>query len=196
MYGRHESYEDYINHQKEKTTDPVRRKKWLGEEWELKLSGFKQFFYGYLADDYLNVGAKALCIGARTGQEVRALLDMEIEAVGIDIVPCPPLVVEGDMHNLNFEDNSFDFVFSNVYDHSLYPDKKCQEVMRVLKKGGVGVFHLQVNVSSDKYSENHIYNVKYDVLPNLQKAQIIRVERLKPNFSGMNYEVLFKKVET
>ena len=37
-------YSSYIDLQKQKTCDPVRRKKWLNEEWDLKLNGFKQIF--------------------------------------------------------------------------------------------------------------------------------------------------------
>ena len=31
---KYDSYEDYIAFQKKKTTDPIRREKWLGEEGE------------------------------------------------------------------------------------------------------------------------------------------------------------------
>ncbi len=34
MLKDYETYDDYVEHQKEKTLDPVRRKKWLGEEWD------------------------------------------------------------------------------------------------------------------------------------------------------------------
>ena len=36
---RHDSYEDYVNFQKQKTEDPVKREKWLGEEWDSKIEG-------------------------------------------------------------------------------------------------------------------------------------------------------------
>ena len=32
----YENYEDYINFQKKKTTDPEKRNKWLNEEWQSK----------------------------------------------------------------------------------------------------------------------------------------------------------------
>ena len=34
MLKDYQEYDDYVDHQKEKTLDPVRRKKWLGEEWK------------------------------------------------------------------------------------------------------------------------------------------------------------------
>ena len=42
--NRHESYDNYINFQKQKTEDPVRREKWLGEEWDSKIQGFVEIF--------------------------------------------------------------------------------------------------------------------------------------------------------
>jgi len=38
------TYEDYINHQKVKTTDPRRRELWLGKEWHMKIDIFKKCF--------------------------------------------------------------------------------------------------------------------------------------------------------
>ena len=37
-------YEDYIKKQIEKTTDPERISKWKGEEWQIKVDGFKHIF--------------------------------------------------------------------------------------------------------------------------------------------------------
>ena len=37
-------YNDYISFQSVKTKDPEKRKKWLGEEWDLKIQGFKKEF--------------------------------------------------------------------------------------------------------------------------------------------------------
>jgi hypothetical protein len=71
-----ETYQAYIEYQKEKTTDPARRSKWLNEEWDQKLTGFRQLFMPYL---HLFKPCKdALCLGARTGQEVAALRGSEI----------------------------------------------------------------------------------------------------------------------
>ena len=82
-------YSEYIKFQSQKTLDPEKRKKWLGEEWDLKLNGFKQEFSKF--GNALRPEMKALCIGARTGQEVVALKEMGIEnTIGIDIVPHPP----------------------------------------------------------------------------------------------------------
>src|SRR3546814_17642182 len=41
---RYASYDEYLAHQKTKTLDPIRREKWLGEEWRSQLDGFKSIF--------------------------------------------------------------------------------------------------------------------------------------------------------
>ena len=37
-------YSDYLQHQKNKTLDPQKIQKWLGEEWEIKYNGFLEIF--------------------------------------------------------------------------------------------------------------------------------------------------------
>ena len=87
--NHYDDYQDYINRQKKKTTDPVRRRKWLNEEWDSKNKGFEEIFQRYKDIIHGNV----LCIGARTGQEVYTLQQMfpEINAIGIDLVPHEPM---------------------------------------------------------------------------------------------------------
>ena len=85
----YKDYESYINHQKEKTLDSTRREKWLGEEWRLKIDGFKQEFSKL--KNFLTPDKKCLCLGSRTGQEVVALKEIGVkEAIGLDIVPHKP----------------------------------------------------------------------------------------------------------
>ena len=38
------SYQQYVDFQKEKTMDPLKRNKWLNDEWNTKLEYFKIFF--------------------------------------------------------------------------------------------------------------------------------------------------------
>tara|TARA_Y100000592_G_C5478865_1_gene324102 strand:- start:1232 stop:2473 length:1242 start_codon:yes stop_codon:yes gene_type:complete len=190
--GRHNSYEEYISFQKTKTEDPVRREKWLNEEWDLKLKGFEELFIQH----GLNKGnKKALCIGARTGQEVVALKNLGIDAQGIDIVPCLPHVIKGDMHNLQFDDEEFDFVFSNVYDHSLYPEKKASEIERVLKVGGKVLFQLQIDIEQDEYTEFYIHRTDHDILPLFHQSLCIKNESIPRNVFGMNWEIVLQKNE-
>ena len=185
-------YSDYIKLQKEKTCDPRRRKKWLNQEWDLKLSGFKKIFNSNFA--YL--GSDCLCIGARTGQEVQALIDLGRKAIGIDIVPCEPLVIEGDFHNLDFKDSSFDFIFSNVVDHALYPDKFFSEITRVSKENGSVLLHLQIDRGNDKYGVYDINDLEEDVLKHLPGAEVIRFMDIQyAEFNTFNKELLLKIIK-
>lgn len=183
-------YKEYIELQKEKTCDPQRRKKWLNEEWELKLFGFTKIF-----KKHINIiGENCLCIGARTGQEVQALINLNKSAIGIDIVPCEPLVIEGDFHDLKFKDESFDFIFSNVIDHALYPQKFFSEANRVLKRGGYALYHLQVNQENDKYGVFDISDIEKDVLTHnnvLKKVSCLDIKY--PEFSTFNKELIMQK---
>jgi len=188
--GRHKSYEEYIRFQKTKTEDPVRRQKWLNEEWNLKLQGFKELFVRHGLD---TGNKRALCIGARTGQEVVAIKELGVDACGIDIVPCPPHVVEGDMHNLQYKDGEFDFVFSNVYDHSLYPEKKASEIERVLKVGGKALFQFQIDVDQDEYTEFYVNKPDHDLLPLFHQSLCIKNESIPRNVFGMNWEIVLEK---
>ena len=184
-------YSDYISLQKEKTCDPTRRRKQLTAEWNLKLNGFKNIFN----KNFAYLGAECLCIGARTGQEVQALKDIGKNAIGIDIVPCEPLVVEGDFHNLSFADSSFDFIFSNVVDHALYPDKFFKEAIRVTKKGGHILLHLQVNKPNDKYGVYDINNIDKDVFKYTGGTEVISYADIYyKEFCTFNKELLIKKL--
>lgn len=189
----YKDYLHYLNHQKVKTLDPQRRKKWLNQEWQLKINGFKNIFERYKA--ILKPNMRALCIGARTGQEVVALRDLGVEAIGIDIVPCEPYVVQADMHELPFEGESFDFVFSNVFDHSLYPGKKCSEIERVLKIDGYALLQLQIDTGSDEFTEVEIHDVYLDVLPLFNNSFCLVNQQVPTNsvFATMNWEILMKK---
>jgi SAM-dependent methyltransferase len=185
------TYKDYINHQKVKTTDPRRRKIWLGKEWKMKIDIFKKVFNHYKEENILKEGMKCLCFGARTGQEVVALNEIGMDALGIDIVPQEPYVIKGDIHDAPFEDKSFDFVFTNIIDHSINPNKFISEIERVLKSGGHALVQLQLNCISDEYAENDVYNSKSVI--NLFKESEVVIDREIPFTLSMNWEFLMKK---
>ena len=193
-------YTDYIEHQKKKTNDPVRRKKWLNDEWNSKLEGFMLEFQKLMQStpQILCTGQSALCLGARTGQEVKALLNLQVEAIGIDLVPCEPLVLEGDIHDLDFPDSSFDFVFTNIIDHTIYPEKMVSEIERVLKPGGHFFLQLQAGIQQDEFTEYEPSSPS-EIIELFNKSQCIHADFLNPkdtsiiNVHGMNFEMIFKK---
>ena len=193
--ARHyEDYEDYIKFQSEKTLNPEKRKKWLGEEWDLKLNGFKAEFSKLRS--FLSENTKILCIGARTGQEVVALKEMGFNnVIGIDIIPHDPHVIFGDMHNLEFEDESFDMVYTNIMDHSLNPQKFVDEIERVLKINGVLFLQCQIGIDQDQYAESIIENPIYDIVTLFNRSFCITCQPMERNFEGMNFEFILQKNE-
>jgi len=148
------SYEDYIRHQKSKADhgSPLYNRL-LTDLWEPDCAGFRENFRPY--SQILAQCKNALCLGARTGQEVHVLREMGVtDAIGIDLVSTPPLVLEGDVHALSFADASYDFVFSNIFDHVLYPEKFIAEIKRVLKPGQHCLLHLSVSGDDQAHPDN------------------------------------------
>lgn len=186
------NYDDYISFQKEKTLDQSRRSKWLNEEWDSKTDFFDKIFSNLIKEINLPNDANCLCVGARTGQEVYSLQKLGFSAIGIDIVECKPLVEIGDMHNLKYKDDTFDFIFCNILDHSLYPEKSISEIERVLKKKGFCFLQITVGEATDKYGVTEI-NSDDGVLKFLNKSEVIFSRTIKHYSIAQNWEILIKK---
>lgn len=181
-------YQEYLDLQKEKTLDPARRAIWFGEEWNDKIAGFREVFEQHAG--ILATCGRALCVGARTGQEVQVLRDMGINAIGIDLVPCEPLVVEGDMHAIPFEDETFEFVFSNAIDHSLYPDKFIAETERVVSSSGHVLLHLHPDVTLDKYGVFYVTDPTRQVTSLFRRCNVVADRQIPRVIGGVTWEIL------
>lgn len=82
-------------------------------------------------------GGKVLDFGAGNGAS-KTLFPSNWEWTGMDIMPLSDNVKQGDAHNLDFPDDSFDLVVSiAVFEHLHSPWIAIKEVSRVLKKGGL-----------------------------------------------------------
>ncbi|KAK1564718.1 hypothetical protein Q3G72_010008 [Acer saccharum] len=185
------SYNSYINRQLNKTLNPKLRKIWTTRDWDRKVRVFSGFFESLKRRRLLSNDSKALSIGARVGQEVAALKLVGVEdSVGIDLVPRPPLVVEGDFHAQPFDDETFDFEFSNVFDHALYPCKFVGEIQRTLKPGGVCVLHVALSRRADKYSANDLYSVE-PLVELFNGSDLLQVNKV--DGFGLDTEVVFRK---
>ncbi|CAI9785106.1 unnamed protein product [Fraxinus pennsylvanica] len=185
------SYDSYIQRQLNKTLDPKLRKIWTTRDWNRKIHVFSAFFNDLKKKNLLFNSSKALCIGARMGQEVEALKRVGVsDSIGIDLVPSPPLVMKGDFHHQPFDDETFDFEFSNVFDHALYPDKFAEEIQRTLKPGGICVLHVALSRRSDKYSANDLFSVE-PLKKLFKRAGLVHV-RTVDGF-GLDTEVVFRK---
>jgi SAM-dependent methyltransferase len=153
---QYKNYDEYIAHQKSKAdfgTSLRERLLQTGDLWESDCEGFRENFKPY--KDILKDCKNAMCLGARTGMEVFVLREMGVEdAIGIDLVETPPLVISGDVHDVKFEDKSFDFVFSNIFDHVLMPAKFISEIERISKPNSHCLLHLSVKVTDDAHAAN------------------------------------------
>nr|XP_010319041.1 uncharacterized protein LOC101256578 [Solanum lycopersicum] len=185
------SYDAYINRQLNKTLNPKLRKIWTTRDWDRKVRVFSGFFDDLKLRGFLSNDSKALCVGARVGQEVAALKRVGVnDSIGIDLVPYPPLVIRGDFHRQSFNDRSFDLEFSNVFDHALYPWKFVGEIERTLKPGGICVLHVSLSRRADKYSANDLYSV--GPLKELFKVSELVEVRGIDGF-GLDTEAVFRK---
>ncbi|RWW61333.1 hypothetical protein BHE74_00031618 [Ensete ventricosum] len=186
------SYDDYIKRQLNKTLDPRLRRLWATRDWDRKVRVFTRFFADLAAEGLVSNASSALCIGARMGQEVVALRDIGVAgAVGMDLAPAPPLVVAGDFHAQPFPDDSFDFEFSNVFDHALYPKRFAAEVERTLRPGGVAVLHVAVHRRGDKYSANDLLGGVDGLLGLFKRSDLVRVRKV--DGFGLDTEVVLRK---
>ena len=185
------SYEDYIKYQLEKTSDRWRQEKWLGEEWNLKIDIFTELFK--TSEDIIRNKKKAICLGSRTGQEVVALQNMGIQdTIGIDLHEFKPYTIIGDIHNLDFPDCTFDLAFSNIFDHSLYPEKFAYETHRVLQKGGIFILHVQIDTKQDEYTETY-FESKDPIIELFKDFKLLKEGNIDSGRIAMNYEFIFQK---
>jgi SAM-dependent methyltransferase len=89
----------------------------------------------------LSKDSKILTIGPRTEGEMLALVGygfLPKNIVGLDLITYSPWVDIGDMHEMPYEENSFDVVLAGwviAYSHDPYIAAK--EMIRVVKPGGI-----------------------------------------------------------
>ncbi|KAE8661731.1 haloacid dehalogenase-like hydrolase family protein [Hibiscus syriacus] len=185
------SYNAYIERQLNKTLNPKLRKIWTTRDWERKIKVFARVFQSLKQRNLIFNESKALSIGARVGQEVAAMKVVGVsDAIGIDLVPYPPLVMKGDFHAQPFQNQTFDFEFSNVFDHALYPWKFVGEIERTLKPGGVCVLHVAVTRQTDKFSANDLFSVQ-PLLGLFKESKLLEVRKV--DAFGLDTEVVFRK---
>ena len=180
------NYEEYLSHQKSKAphgSDLHTSLSKGGSLWESDCEGFRRIFTNHKKLlDSLN---KGLCLGARTGQEVVVLQELGLlNTIGIDLNDDPPLVIEGDVHDVPFEDNSFDV---------LHPEKFISEVERVLVPGGYFLLHVDSKPGGDNWNANILYDVKYPISLFKRNIEVIKNERLDIGMPWPDFtELLFK----
>jgi SAM-dependent methyltransferase len=156
LYKRkYKSYQHYLDHQREKLD------KKLDHFQETSEKRFKNFTTTLRDVSPKIPGKKVLCLAARLGEEVKAFRELgHSEAIGIDLNPGQDneYVIEGDFHDIPFEDAVFDGVYCNCLDHAWDLRKISMEAARVLKPDGILVLDIPFAQQYKKY--NYKKNVK------------------------------------
>ena len=156
LYKRkYKNYQHYLDHQREKLSNKIEHFQTVSEK---RVKSFVE----RLSDVSPKIpGPKVLCLAARLGEEVQAFRELgHSEAIGIDLNPGPDnkYVIEGDFHDIPFENGIFDGVYCNCLDHAWDLRKVSIETARVLKPDGL----LVLDVPFVQSYKNHDYkkNVK------------------------------------
>ena len=119
--------------------------------------------------------------------------DLGCNPVGLDLIPRPPLVIEGDWHNLQFENDTFDMVYSNALDHVLYFDKFLSEIYRVLKSNGIVFFQIPLGQGTNPVGgECTSITTPNDIINFMSNFNIIWQGAQKRRGS-QNYTVILRK---
>ena len=135
-HRKYKNYDKYLKHQSKKFDIGFSKKikKFMPECFPNSIRSFEKRVNGFKS--YIKQ-SKILCLGARTGAEVVAFKNLGfIDAIGIDVNPGKnnKYVIKGDFHNMDFEDNTFDTVYSNCIDHAWNLRKLSKEIYRVSNK--------------------------------------------------------------
>lgn len=160
------------------------KKLWSSRSWKDKVDSMSALFRDLLEAGMLSQHSKALCISAGIGQEVMALRQMGVEdAIGIEVVESPPLVVRGDAHHHPFPNNTFDLEFSAHLWDALFPSLFISEMERTLRPGGVAVILIP---SSPALNVDHI-------TPLFNSSQLVSNKSIRLSGLPLSMQILFKK---
>lgn len=185
------NYDEYVMFQLKKTSNKQKQALWFGAEWQEKIDIFTKLFQSNIS--IIQNKHNGICLGSRTGQEVVALKNIGVsDCIGIDLHEFKPYTIKGDIHKIDFADETFDIAFSNIFDHSLYPEKFASETYRVLQKGGIFILHVQLGIDQDEYTEVHIKN-KQALIELFNNFTILKEGQIESGKIAMNYEFVFQK---
>lgn len=164
---------------------------WGSKESRKAIDFYSSIFQDLIVEGFLAPSFNSLVVGTLGGgQEVLALKEIGVsKAVGVAKKRSPPLVVAGDVFNLQFANNSFDFVFAGEgIEKSSRPLDLASEIVRVLKPEGFLV--LLTSSAGDSYS---IYSLQ-DLFPFCRKVRSREIEGLDSGSKTLK-EIVFQKEE-
>ncbi|XP_052176552.1 uncharacterized protein LOC127790866 [Diospyros lotus] len=137
---------------------------------------YSSVFQDLIAEGYLSVDSRALCIGTPSAEEVSGLKEIGVkDATGIYKKPA----------RQPFDDNTFDFIFSGVgqLDNSPSPAEFAAEVSRTLRPEGFLVVH---TASKDTYSFNSFIDL-------FNCCKFVRTREIEGFDSSHVREIVMKK---
>lgn len=194
----YQSYEDYVRHQSSKLDRMLLmgKNEWLERYDQRYCEVLKERLNPHIQTKGLSV----LCLAARIGTEVRAFIDLDCFAIGLDLNPGKEnkYVVCGDFHDIQYADESVDIVFTNSFDHALKPEQIISEARRVLKLNGH--FFLEVALGLKEAGDVGDYeSFCWDTIDDLillfekQSFKFIHSETIKKPFYGGKF-IIFEKI--
>lgn len=122
---------------------------------------------------------KVLSIGARTEAEIFSLVNAGFNLKNIeciDLFSYTPYIKVGDVHQLNYENHSFDIVVCGwVLEFCSDINQACSEIRRVAKKNGyicIGGMHHPISTNLEEYNKRkqHEDRVWYCNIESIKKA--------------------------
>jgi len=173
-----DDYSNYLSKQKVKSSSPITQQSLLQKRAN-RIRIFADVFKS-LNVDFTN--KKVLCLGARMGEEVEALKNMGANALGMDLVPYLPLVIEGDMNKLKMEDK-YDIIYTNSMDHMYDVHMLMAGVHETLVNDGLFIAHIcpaAFPIEKSKVNPDDIYGImteKFDLIfKNKQQSKLYPFE--------------------
>ena len=120
--------------------------------------------------------SRILSIGPRTEGEIFNIISkgfLKKNITSIDLQTYSPLIQLGDMHEMNFDSNTFDLVLCGwVMTYSYNRQKAINEIIRVCKNDAIvcigSSFHKETHVSNleiKKYLESNLKKVLFEINP-------------------------------
>jgi len=182
------SYGAYLEHQRSKTLKPEVKHR-IVSTWDERVAEFTRWFKPVVA--LLPKAREVICLGARYGCEVQAFIDLGCKAVGIDIVPCPPLVVEGDFQDVPFGAASFDLVYCNALDHAFDLDVVLKEADRILRGRGHLLLHLDT-CKCGQYEATRLDGAE-DVTSRLPNYAVVFNKRVRGKLAAVKHALLLRR---
>ena len=137
------------------------------------------------------IGKKVLDVGAGSG----ALINLIPNAIGLDLAPKHPKIIEGDISNMPFRDDSFDTIFAteileHLDDETL--NKGLDEIYRVLRGGG----HLIITVPyKEDLRQNMVVCPKCGAkFHRVGHMQVFDEERMREMLENRYFEIVEMKI--